>query len=192
VTLTRALLSYTARWWNTGQQSGQQADECPDDMPVTYLVGARADAAPALSDLHRPLQIDSGWIREVDLESDLLSSPDWSHISVRFRAIVRFDDDVRNWPGRAGDRPRQLSRNLSFAEVLCPTLRPRPVGPLMAGTTHSRPRQEADRQLVEPPPSKSGYGDLNVDPDPAITRHSPKSALEQLNPACGRHLRFDR
>jgi len=40
----------------------------------------------------------------------------------------------------------------------------------MAGTTHSRPFQEADPRLIAGSLPRSGYGDLNVEPDPAISR----------------------
>jgi hypothetical protein len=40
---------------------------------------------------------------------------------------------------------------------------------LMAGTTHSRPRQEADRQLIAGSLPRSGYGNSIVEPDPAIS-----------------------
>lgn len=49
---------------------------------------------------------------------------------------------------------------------------------VVAGTTHSRPFQEADPRLIAGSLPRSGYGDLNVEPDPAISGRSRQAGME--------------
>jgi hypothetical protein len=85
-----------------------------------------------------------------------------------------------SWPVRANVGLKLLARNLPFVTLPRPEFHGRQEGPVVAGPTRSRPRQEADRRLIAGALPRSGFGDLIEEPVPATSRHSRPTVVRQF------------